>query len=136
MVRNSLKRKTLPAALGLCLTLATSGCAIFVAGSLGALGGYVASPDTVEGVITDTSYAEVWSAAIDVIAIMGVIEERNDVGGMLLCKVQGAKVTITIFRSTSDAIKISVKSRKAFFPKIKLSQDIYIKIVDHVIQRR
>ena len=134
MLRDFFRKRVLFTALLLCLTLTTAGCVYFVVGGLGALGGYVASPDTVEGVVTDTNYAQVWSAAIDVISIMGVIGERSDAGGILICKVQGSKVTITIFRSTSDAIKISVKSRKAFFPKIKLSQDIYIKIVDRVTQ--
>jgi hypothetical protein len=33
-----------------------------------------------------------------------------------------------VTRMSENTVKLSVKSRKAFFPKIKLSEDIYLKI--------
>ena len=54
-----------------------SGCIYLVVGGIGAVGGYVVSPDTVEG-ITENDTAMVWDTAIEVISIMGLIEEENE----------------------------------------------------------
>jgi len=116
----------------LVLTFTASGCIYVVVGGIGALGGYVASPDTVEGIISSTDFDSVWDAAIEIVSIMGVIEERNESGGVIIAKIQGAKVTIMTFNLSSSSIKLSVKARKAMLPKIKLSQDIYVKIASYI----
>lgn len=114
------------------LLLFSSGCIYLVVGSVGALGGYVVSPDTVEGVLDNKAQGDVWQAAVDIIGVMGIIEESNEPGGIILAKIQGTKVTITIMEISADTVKLSVKARKAFLPKIRLSQDIYSKIVQKV----
>lgn len=114
------------------LMLFSSGCIYLVVGSVGALGGYVVSPDTVEGVLDNKAQGDVWQAAVDIIGVMGIIEESNEPGGIILAKIQGTKVTITIMEISPDTVKLSVKARKAFLPKIRLSQDIYSKIVQKV----
>ena len=105
-----------------------SGCIYLVIGGVGALGGYIVSPDTVEG-ITDKSPVEVWDTAIEVVSIMGVINERNKEESILLAQINGAKVTITIIPISEHSVKLSVKARKAFLPKIKVAQDVYVKIM-------
>lgn len=111
------------------LLLSTSGCFYLVIGGVGALGGYAISPDTVEGTVGGDTAQDVWQAAVDVISIMGIIEEKNEISGVLIAKVQGVYVTVTVAEPLADSVKLRVKARKGMMPKIKLAQDIYTKIV-------
>ena len=108
-----------------------SGCIYLVIGSVGALGGYIVSPDTVEG-ITDRSPSEVWDTAVEIISIMGVIDEKNKEESILLARVNGTKVTVTVLSLSEHSVKLSVKARKAFLPKIKVAQDVYVKIMSNL----
>lgn len=109
-----------------------NGCVYLIIGSVGALGGYVVSPDTVEGIITGHDMDKVWDAAIEIVSVMGVIEERNDTAGQLISKIQGSRVTITVMRMSQNTTKLTVKARKAFLPKIKISQDVYMKVIQYL----
>lgn len=111
------------------LILPLNGCVYVVVGGVGALGGYVASPDTVEGTIVDRDYGSVWTTAVDVLSQMGMLELQNKASGILEARLQGTKVKITVFRVGTNAIKITVKARRVFFPKIKTAQEIYVKVV-------
>ncbi len=113
------------------LLLSLPGCAFLVVGGVGALGGYAISPDTVEGILEDRDRDQIWETAVRVASIMGVIQERNETGGVVITKAQGTKVTITITQTSSSSVKIKVKARKAFLPKIRVAEDVYIKIVTH-----
>ncbi len=132
MSLTTLRQKGLRGLLSVCLTLSLSGCVYLVVGSVGALGGYVVSPDTVEGVLTGSDYQEVWDAAVETVGVMGIIKERNDAAGMILANIQGTNVTVTVLRMSDAAVKLTVKSRKAFLPKIKVSQDVYMKIEKYI----
>ena len=114
-------------------SVALSGCIYLVVGGIGAMGGYIASPDTVEGV-TEHETDLVWDTAVDVMSIMGLIEEQNEEGGVILANVSGAKVTVKLISLSPNVTKLSVKSRKAYLPNISLAQDIYVKIMDRVNQ--
>lgn len=109
--------------------LPLNGCVYLVVGSIGAFGGYVASPDTVEGTVLDRSYPVVWEKSAQVASMMGMIDDRNEAGGMLSARIQGASVKITLFQLGADSVKISVKARKGVLPRIKIAQDVYVKIV-------
>ncbi len=113
------------------LTLCFSGCIYLVVGGVGALGGYVVSPDTVEG-LTENDQLAVWDSTIEILSIMGIILDQNESTGVLLAKVSGATVTITITSLNQSTSKVNVKSRKAFLPKIKVSQDVFVKIMTHL----
>ena len=117
----------------LCGALAFSvcGCVYLVVGTVGALGGYIVSPDTVEG-ITGNDKDALWDAAIDVISIMGLVEDKQKSSGIILAKVNNAKVTITISPLSQSTIKLSVKARKSFLPKISIAQDVFVKIMSQV----
>ena len=108
-----------------------SGCIYLVVGGIGAVGGYIVSPDTVEGT-TENDAAIVWDMALEVMSIMGLIEEENETGGMILGSVSGAKVTITIASLSADTTKVTVKARKAYLPRISLAQDIFVKIMSRL----
>ena len=108
-----------------------SGCVYLVVGGLGALGGYVVSPDTVEG-ITAEDHTTVWDEAVKIVSIMGLIDEQNDGGGIIVSRINGTKVTINIVPMGASSTKLSVKARRAFFPRINVAQDVYIKIMSNL----
>ena len=105
-----------------------NGCVYLVVGGVGALGGYVVSPDTVEGTIVTKNYDEVWTTSVEILSNMGMIEEKNEFGGVITARIQGARVQVNVFRIGNRAAKLTVKSRKMMFPKIKVSQDVYVRI--------
>jgi len=111
--------------------LFASGCIYLVVGGVGAVGGYIVSPDTVEG-ITYNDVTLVWDTAIETISVMGLINESEETSGMILANVHGAKITITITSLSVSTTKLTVKARKAFLPKISLAQDVFVKIMSRV----
>jgi len=134
MSLTTLRQKGLRGLFSIFLTLSLSGCVYLVVGSVGALGGYVVSPDTVEGILTGSDYEEVWDASIETVGVMGIIKERNDAAGMIIANIQGTGVTITVVRMSDAAVKLTVKARKAFLPKIKVSQDVYMKVEKYIYE--
>lgn len=126
-------RKTIPtlAILGALFTAGLSGCVYLVVGGVGALGGYIVSPDTVEG-MTAADLSQVWDTAIEVVSIMGLVEEQSESGGIIKAKVSGAKVTVMVAQMSSSSVKLSVKVRKHYLPKISLAQDVFVKIMSRV----
>ena len=117
--------------LSFVLATVSSGCVYLIIGGIGALGGYVVSPDTVEG-ITGHDPLKVWEASNDIISAMGTISEENQSGGMIIARVTGAKVTITIATINQSTVRLTVKARKAFVPKISIAQEVFVKIVSRL----
>jgi len=115
------------------LLFAMSGCIYLVVGGIGAVGGYIVSPDTVEG-ITDNDIAYVWDTAIETVSVMGLINESEESSGMILASIHGAKITISIMSLSASTTKVSVKARKSFLPRISLAQDVFVKIMSRVAQ--
>ncbi len=113
------------------LLVSLSGCVYLIVGGIGAFGGYFVSPDTVEG-ISENDTAIVWDSAMEVLSIMGLIEEENEAGGMILANISGAKITVTVVSLSPTASKVTVKARKAHLPKIALAQDVFVKIMSRL----
>ena len=113
------------------LAISFSGCVYLVVGTVGALGGYVVSPDTVEG-ITANNKDSLWDSAVNVVSIMGLIEDQQKSSGIMIAKVNGAKVTITIMPLNQSTVKLSVKARSTLLPKISVAQDVFVKIMSQV----
>ena len=111
--------------------IALTGCIYLVVGGIGALGGYVVSPDTVEG-MTENEKDLVWDAAIEILSIIGLIEEENEEGGVIFASVHNAKVTVTIASLNSNTTKLTVKARKAYLPRISIAQEIFVKIMSRL----
>lgn len=128
MNTTSFKKNLLVKIVLLPLLLSLTGCIYLVVGGVGALGGYIVSPDTVEG-LTDNDEVAVWDAAVEILSIMGTIEEEQEDAGIIFGKVNGANVTITILPVNQATVKLSVKSRKHYLPKISVSQDVFVKIM-------
>ena len=105
-----------------------TGCVYLIIGGLGAVGGYVVSPDTVEG-ITGHDTISVFDEAVDLLSIMGTISERNESAGMVIAKVNHVKVTISISAINDSTTRLTVKARRAFIPKISVAQEIFVKLI-------
>lgn len=131
-INSSLFRCLAGMIVSVALVLGTSGCGIpFWVGALGAgvVGGYVVSPDTVEGTV-ENSFGEAWDAAKEVTKVMGTIISENEAAGQIIVTVSGTRVTVTMLSVNASTTKLSVKARKSFMPKIDVSQDVYTKIVN------
>ena len=113
--------------------LSLAGCVYLVVGGVGALGGYIVSPDTVEG-ITESNQAQVWDVTKEVVSVMGTVSEELEESGILIGKVSGAKVTVTISPINKSSVKLTIKARKAFLPKINVAQDVFVKIMSRLSQ--
>lgn len=113
------------------LAVCLNGCIYLAIGGVGALGGYIVSPDTVEG-LAESDTGQVWDTAVEVVSIMGLVESKNEAGGVLKARISGAGVTVVIMKMSSSAVKLSVKARKHYLPKISLAQDVFVKIMSRV----
>ncbi len=110
------------------LILVSSGCGVVVIAGIGALGGYVISPDTVEGII-GYSETELYTSATDVLSIMGTVTDQTKGVGRIAANLSGVRVTVDVLPTSKSTTKLRVKARKWIFPKIAVAQDVYIKIV-------
>ena len=113
------------------LAFSFTGCVYLIVGGIGALGGYVVSPDTVEGVTSHDSDS-LWDAAFNVVSVMGTMSEQRKDGGVIIAKISGAKVIVTIIPLEKNACKLNGKARKGFLPKISVAQDVFVKIMSHL----
>lgn len=110
------------------LLLTGAGCTVMVVAGLGALGGYVISPDTVEGIV-GYSETELFTSAGDVLSIMGSVTEQAKGMGRVTANVTGVRVTVDVIPMSKSTSKLRVKARKWIIPKMAVAQDVYIKVV-------
>jgi hypothetical protein len=115
----------------LALVPVMAGCIPLWVGALGvgAVGGYVVSPDTVEGQVM-ASLEETYDAAKQITTIMGQVIEESPNGSQLVAMISGTRVTVTLIAINVSSTKMSVKARKSFMPKIDVAQDVYTKIIN------
>lgn len=111
--------------------IALSGCVFVVAGTLGAVGGYAVTRDTIQGEY-DASYQRAWKAALQTCNTLGVIVNRDTNKGMIEATVDRAKVKVEITQMTPEATRIKVKARKGIFPRIGTAQNVFVKIVQQL----
>ena len=126
-----LRKKVVQSVLLIPVLFNLSGCVYLVVGGIGALGGYIVSPDTIEG-ITENDALTVWDSTVEVISIMGLIEEQQEEAGIIEARISKTQVTITISSINETTTKVSVKARKAYLPRISTAQDVYVKIMSYV----
>lgn len=125
------KRSLLSVLLSAFVLFSLNGCIYLVVGGIGAVGGYIVSPDTVEG-LTENDLVDVWDGTLEIVSIMGTIKEQNENSGFLVAKISGAEVTIKILKLNESNVKVSVKARKAYLPKISVAQDVFVKLMSHL----
>ena len=110
------------------LILIFSGCGVVVIAGLGALGGYVISPDSVEGIV-GYSESEIFASAGDILSIMGTVSERSKGMGHIEANLSGVRVTVDVIPQSKSSTKLKVKARKWILPKLNVAQDVYMKTV-------
>lgn len=112
------------------LFLNISGCLpLIIGGAAGALGAYAISKDTIQGE-TDKPYEELWSAALAVARIRGVIKQEDTRKGYIELEAERSKVSISLIRLTHATTRLRIKARKYGFPNLELAQNIYVKILE------
>lgn len=121
-------RMNILVAISSAMILLSSGCGVVVIAGLGALGGYVISPDTVEGIL-GYSEGELYASTEDVLSIMGTVTEQTKSLGHVQANLSGIRVTVDVLPTSKSTTKLRVKARKWIFPKMAVAQDVYIKIV-------
>ena len=121
-------RMNILVSLSAALILFSSGCGVVVIAGLGALGGYVISPDTVEGIV-GYSEGELYSSAGDILSIMGTVSEQSKGTGHIVANLSGVRVTVDVIPQSKSTTRLRVKARKWVFPKIAVAQDVYMKVI-------
>ncbi len=112
------------------ILIGASGCVpLIIGGTLGAVGGYAVSKDTVQGE-TDKSYDSLWDAALTVSRIRGQIKVEDRIKGYIELTAESSKVYIKLIRITDATTRLRVQARKYHFPNMNLAQDIFIKIME------
>jgi len=127
-----MKKKLFPLFLILALIFNALGCAPLIVGAaVGALGGYVASRDTVQGE-TDKPYESLWRAAVEVTRIRGTIKSENSSSGSIEGLIGSTRIWIKLVRLTRSATRLKVSARKYHIPDLNMAEDMYVKIMDQV----
>ena len=121
-------RMNILVSLSAVIILISSGCGVVVIAGLGALGGYVISPDTVEGIV-GYSEGELFSSAGDILSIMGTVSEQSKGTGHVAARLSSVRVTVDVIPQSKSTTKLRVKARKWVFPKMAVAQDVYMKII-------
>jgi len=128
-----MKCKTIMMGLFLCLALPVlSGCIYVIAGTVGALGGYAITKDTIQGDY-DAKFSNAWKAAIEVCGILGTEMVHDSTKGVVEAQVERAKVKVEITQLTPQSIRIKVKARKGLFPRLGTAENIFVKIVQQLV---
>jgi len=123
-------KNLLTSLLVLHLAVFNLGCTAFIVGSaVGALGGYAISRDTIQGEV-DKDYDSLWESAADVLDMMDASEINDSTKGRIQARITKTKVLITIEQLTPHTSRLKVKCRKGIFPKLALSQNLYVKIIE------
>lgn len=123
-------RKTCFSLLAFLLFLNITGCIpLVIGGAAGAVGGYAASRDTVQGE-TDKPYEAIWSSAVTVSRIRGVIKKEDSLKGHIELTAGSSIVWIDLVRITDATTQLKVAARKHHFPDLGLAQDIFVKIME------
>ncbi|MDD5084427.1 MAG: DUF3568 family protein [Candidatus Omnitrophica bacterium] len=113
------------------LSFVTTGCAVLLIGTGGAIGGYALSQDSAEGYV-DYPMDRVWNASREILKSKGAIVSENRADGKIEASVDEITVKVQIKELTSKTTKLKVSARKSLLPKVKVAQDIYVRIAKRV----
>ncbi len=108
----------------------TSGCAPLIIGAaVGAVGGYAASKDTIQG-DSDISYNGLWNAALSVARIRGTITIQDQQKGVIDLTSGNNKVYMRLLRLTRATTRIKVSARKNHLPDLDLAKNIFDSVME------
>lgn len=114
--------------------MALSGCAVLVIGSVGAVGGYAITRDTIQGEY-DASPTKAWKASLEVCGTLGTVSTKDSAKATVEAFVDRAKVRVDITSLTPEAIRVRVKARKGIFPRLGTAEKVFVKIVQRLMEK-
>lgn len=106
-----------------------TGCVFILGGAAGVIGAYGLSKDTIEG-DTDTSYEDLWSAALIVSKARGTVTREDRLLGSIALEAEATRVWVQVMSVTEYTSRLRVSARRYHFPNLPLAQDIYLKIIE------
>jgi hypothetical protein len=126
-----MRKKVILAMLIPFLFAGISGCAPLFLMTVGGVGVYAISKDTIQG-DTDTQYETLWDAAMKVARIRGTILQEDFNRGYIQIDAKPNNIKIQFVRITTATTKLKVSARKykKVFPNIEIAQDVFIKIIE------
>ena len=121
-------KKNLGFILLVVLCLLGSGCVpLLIGAAAGGLGAYAVSNDTIEG-DTDTPFASLWDAAVEIAKVRGTVKIEDYNRGYIEVDAKPHKIWIKLSRLTETATRVRISSRKNHFPDLKMAQDVFVRI--------
>lgn len=112
------------------ILLSILGCAPLIIGStMGALGAYAISKDTIQG-DTDKPYDSLWDAALTVSRIRGNIKQEDRQRGYIELEAGSSRVGIRLIRLTRATTRLRISARKYHLPDLGLAQEMFAKITE------
>lgn len=127
----TLRARFFPALL-LMLTMGLSGCVFLIVASAGAVGGYAITRDTIQGEY-DARFSDAWKASVDVCSLLGMVTLKDSSRGILEASVERAKIKVEVTQITPEAIRVKVKARKGFFPRLGTAEKVFVRIVQQLM---
>lgn len=126
-----MKRNVFTVILASWVVFSLCGCvSLIVGGTVGAVGGYAASRDAIQGDI-DKSYAGLWAAAEEVARDNGTIKQQDSDRGYIELSAGTSVVWIRIIRLTQQANRLKVSARNRYhLSEISLAQRMYTRIIE------
>ena len=126
-----MKKRVISWAVVAFLSFNLLGCApiFIVSAAVGALGGYAASKDTIQGE-TDKNYEAIWNSALSVAKIRGTVKYEDSMKGYLEFEAESSKVYVRLLRLTQATTRVRVSARKYHLPNLTLAQDIFVKVME------
>jgi hypothetical protein len=113
------------------LAFIISGCVpLIIGGAVGALGGYAASKDTIQG-DTDKPYESLWQSALMFAKMRGTVNKQDNLKGYLEAEIEGNRVWVRLTRLTQATTRVRVSCRNKYkMPRLELAQDLFVKIIE------
>lgn len=113
-----------------CACVFSAGCVPLVIGAAaGGLGAYAVSQDTIEG-DTDTAFASLWDAAVEMSKVRGIVKTQDYSRGYIEFEAKPNKVWIKLSRLTETATRVRVSSRKHHLPNLDYAQDVFVRLME------
>jgi len=113
------------------MLMSITGCIpLIIGGAVGAVGGYAASKDTIQG-DTDKPYDSLWYTAVELSRARGVIKQEDSVKGYIEVYEGKNRVLISLARLTTSSTRVRVSSRNKYhLPNLNLAQDYFVRILE------
>ena len=113
------------------LTLCLSGCAPILLATVGAVGGYAVSRDSV-AIDLDRPADRVWSACLEEVKRQGLIKREDRAGGRIDAQIRKVDVVLTLETLTPSTVRVVIRARKNLLPQVEIAQRLGVAIARRV----